>query len=199
MRFVERHTSWFGISSLVARNWPHLLDPELTPREARRIRAEFIVITLALIVTAAAMLLGTVLHARCPAGEPIYGCRAVDGDTLRCGQERVRLLGIDAPEMPGHCPRAPMRPRRPFHLEGAPRSQPRSPDVHRARGTGSLRSNTRDGRRTPRRSVVLATRRWRRNLQTLMGQWVSGRSRLQKSPLDTQGSYEGCGSKTRRR
>jgi len=82
-----------------------LLDPELTPREARRIRAEFIVITLALIVTAAAMLLGTVLHARCPAGEPIYGCRAVDGDTLRCGQERVRLLGIDAPEMPGHCRR----------------------------------------------------------------------------------------------
>lgn len=90
---------------MVARNWPHLLDPELTPREARRIRAEFIVITLALIVTAAAMLLGTVLHARCPAGEPIYGCRAVDGDTLRCGQERVRLLGIDAPEMPGHCRR----------------------------------------------------------------------------------------------
>lgn len=30
-------------------------------------------------------------------------CRAVDGDTLRCGRERVRLLGIDAPEMPGHC------------------------------------------------------------------------------------------------
>lgn len=28
---------------------------------------------------------------------------AVDGDTLRCGQERIRLIGIDAPEMPGHC------------------------------------------------------------------------------------------------
>lgn len=27
----------------------------------------------------------------------------VDGDTLRCGDERVRLKGIDAPEMPGHC------------------------------------------------------------------------------------------------
>jgi endonuclease YncB( thermonuclease family) len=26
----------------------------------------------------------------------------VDGDTLRCGQERVRLLGIDAPEK-GRC------------------------------------------------------------------------------------------------
>ena len=30
-------------------------------------------------------------------------CIAVDGDTLRCGSERVRLLGIDAPELPGHC------------------------------------------------------------------------------------------------
>jgi endonuclease YncB( thermonuclease family) len=30
---------------------------------------------------------------------------AVDGDTLRCGSERIRLLGIDAPELPGHCRR----------------------------------------------------------------------------------------------
>lgn len=30
--------------------------------------------------------------------------RAVDGDTLRCGAfGLVRLQGIDAPEMPGHC------------------------------------------------------------------------------------------------
>ena len=28
----------------------------------------------------------------------------VDGDTLRCGPDRLRLLGIDAPEM-GQCPR----------------------------------------------------------------------------------------------
>lgn len=29
---------------------------------------------------------------------------AVDGDTLRCaGLGRVRLLSIDAPELPGHC------------------------------------------------------------------------------------------------
>lgn len=28
----------------------------------------------------------------------------VDGDTLRCGDQRIRLLGIDAPEM-GACPR----------------------------------------------------------------------------------------------
>jgi endonuclease YncB( thermonuclease family) len=35
-----------------------------------------------------------------------FACRnpvIVDGDTLRCGEERVRLHGIDAPEMPGHC------------------------------------------------------------------------------------------------
>ncbi|WP_010545653.1 thermonuclease family protein [Sphingomonas elodea] len=30
---------------------------------------------------------------------------AIDGDTLRCGEERIRLLGIDAPELPGHCRR----------------------------------------------------------------------------------------------
>jgi endonuclease YncB( thermonuclease family) len=28
---------------------------------------------------------------------------AIDGDTIRCGREHIRLLGIDAPEMPGHC------------------------------------------------------------------------------------------------
>ena len=36
------------------------------------------------------------------AATSITGCKAVDGDTLRCGRERVRLLGIDAPEM-GRC------------------------------------------------------------------------------------------------
>lgn len=31
---------------------------------------------------------------------------AIDGDTLRCASgEHVRLLSIDAPEMPGHCRR----------------------------------------------------------------------------------------------
>lgn len=31
------------------------------------------------------------------------GPTVVDGDTLRCGATRIRLQGIDAPEMPGHC------------------------------------------------------------------------------------------------
>jgi len=26
-----------------------------------------------------------------------------DGDTFRCGKHRIRLAGIDTPEMPGHC------------------------------------------------------------------------------------------------
>ena len=30
---------------------------------------------------------------------------AVDGDTLRVGRERVRIIGLDTPEMRGQCPR----------------------------------------------------------------------------------------------
>lgn len=33
----------------------------------------------------------------------LSGCTAVDGDTLNCNGERIRLFGIDAPEF--HCPR----------------------------------------------------------------------------------------------
>lgn len=29
--------------------------------------------------------------------------RIIDGDTLACNGKRIRLAGIDAPEMPGHC------------------------------------------------------------------------------------------------
>lgn len=35
------------------------------------------------------------------AASTISGCVAVDGDTLRCGRERIRLLAVDAPEMGG--------------------------------------------------------------------------------------------------
>lgn len=35
--------------------------------------------------------------------ERAASCRTVDGDTLNCDGERIRLNGIDAPEMPGHC------------------------------------------------------------------------------------------------
>lgn len=30
-------------------------------------------------------------------------CRAVDGDTLHCGEDRVRIAGMDAPELRGRC------------------------------------------------------------------------------------------------
>lgn len=30
-------------------------------------------------------------------------CAAIDGDTLACGSERIRLQAIDAPERPGSC------------------------------------------------------------------------------------------------
>lgn len=29
--------------------------------------------------------------------------RVIDGDTFDCGGIRIRMQGIDAPEMPGHC------------------------------------------------------------------------------------------------
>lgn len=35
--------------------------------------------------------------------EYVRDCSVTDGDTVRCGDERIRLLGIDAPELPGHC------------------------------------------------------------------------------------------------
>ena len=35
--------------------------------------------------------------------QEVQNCVTVDGDTLRCGSLRIRLLGIDAPELPGHC------------------------------------------------------------------------------------------------
>lgn len=35
--------------------------------------------------------------------DTISGCQVTDGDTIRCNGERIRLLGIDAPELPGHC------------------------------------------------------------------------------------------------
>lgn len=40
--------------------------------------------------------------ARQPA-ERLTNCKATDGDTLRCGNLRLRLVGIDAAELPGHC------------------------------------------------------------------------------------------------
>ncbi len=65
--------------------------------------------TKTLSLLAAALLFGGVagfapgLFSSPSAAQEIAACKVVDGDTLRCGAERVRLLGIDAPELPGHC------------------------------------------------------------------------------------------------
>ena len=40
-----------------------------------------------------------------PVRHYVTGCTVTDGDTIRCGAERIRLLGIDAPELAGHCRR----------------------------------------------------------------------------------------------
>lgn len=33
----------------------------------------------------------------------VASCTVTDGDTIRCGDEKIRLLGIDTPEKPGAC------------------------------------------------------------------------------------------------
>lgn len=35
--------------------------------------------------------------------DTVSQCTVTDGDTIRCNGERIRLLGIDTPEIPGHC------------------------------------------------------------------------------------------------
>lgn len=77
-------------------------------RTARRIMTPVVVLVIA---AAVGLLVGVAPAINGPAAasapvvyaEPINGCEATDGDTLRCGSERVRLLAIDAPELPGHC------------------------------------------------------------------------------------------------
>lgn len=71
------------------------------PTQERRMFSRF---ALAWLVAAGiATSLFTALPGRTQATSTFSGCRVVDGDTLRCGDERIRLLGIDAPELPGHC------------------------------------------------------------------------------------------------
>ena len=54
----------------------------------------------------------TLLSLLCAACTPLpaavaieTSCTVTDGDTIRCGDERIRLLGIDAAEKAGHCRR----------------------------------------------------------------------------------------------
>lgn len=81
--------------------WPHPLDPK--PRSGRTTLAAWLVgLSLALMLAAS-----LVSCASAPAADfdrqPLSGCTVTDGDTIRCNGERIRLLGIDAPELEGHC------------------------------------------------------------------------------------------------
>ena len=71
-----------------------------TPLVTRHHRALFAVGAI-LAAASALMTSCTMPHGAGSAFAEAY--HAVDGDTLRCGGERIRLLGIDAPELPGHC------------------------------------------------------------------------------------------------
>jgi endonuclease YncB( thermonuclease family) len=58
------------------------------------------------IIAALSIGLGTLGSMPSGAQASTFSCRVssvTDGDTLRCGDRRVRLYGIDAPELPGHC------------------------------------------------------------------------------------------------
>lgn len=46
----------------------------------------------------------TVLVLGQPAAMGAEACTAVDGDTIQCGADRVRIMGLDAPEMQARCP-----------------------------------------------------------------------------------------------
>lgn len=78
--------------------------------KARREKRKRFVVP-ALVLTAAAILgglVGVLPSSIFPSLQPGYdqtvsGCAVTDGDTIRCNGERIRLLGIDTPELPGHC------------------------------------------------------------------------------------------------
>lgn len=63
------------------------------PRRPRRSRV-------AMILLAGATVVAAWLHWQ---PGPLQMCRAVDGDTIRCGEQRVRLVGLDAPELRARC------------------------------------------------------------------------------------------------
>lgn len=79
--------------------------------EFKRRRAERLPILISLALIASAVFGFTAYDAvfmsrAATAADQGFACapvRVTDGDTIRCGEKRVRLAGIDAPEMPGHC------------------------------------------------------------------------------------------------
>lgn len=78
--------------------------------KARREKRKRFVLPALVIATAAIVggFVGALPSFRLPILQPGYddtvkSCTVTDGDTIRCNGERIRLLGIDTPELPGHC------------------------------------------------------------------------------------------------
>lgn len=94
---------------------------------------------------------------------------AIDGDTLRCGEERIRLLGIDAPELPGHCQEErECVPGDPFASKKALESAVRGPAMIKRQGQDTYgRTLAGKGRRS--RSVMQADQERSRPLQAGLG------------------------------
>jgi len=80
----------------------------MTDRSTRHASA-ISTVSMAAMFAPIAMALAPISACAAPAPhQPAYesaatNCRVVDGDTLYCDGGRIRLLGIDAPELPGHC------------------------------------------------------------------------------------------------
>jgi micrococcal nuclease len=79
---------------------------------AKRRRARFRRATIPAAILGAAAMVGGIVGIMPPStlsvlkpgyDETVSGCTVTDGDTIRCNGERIRLLGIDTPELPGHC------------------------------------------------------------------------------------------------
>ena len=86
------------------------LKPRLRRHAARWSSTPVLVLSGAALIGAIVGVAPALLPSRAAAAggyaEPLSGCTVTDGDTIRCGDERIRLLAIDSPEMPGHCRRS---------------------------------------------------------------------------------------------
>jgi endonuclease YncB( thermonuclease family) len=88
---------------------PIQLGARYRAKARREKRKRFVVPALVIIVAAivggfVGMLPSSIFSSLQPGyDQTVSGCTVTDGDTIRCNGERIRLLGIDTPELPGHC------------------------------------------------------------------------------------------------
>ncbi|WP_257211643.1 thermonuclease family protein [Sphingobium sp. IP1] len=75
------------------------------PKRRRWTRVQSILVIIGLLLGAflGLKLIGETGFASEEASFQCGSVRVIDGDTFDCGSTRIRLSGIDAPELPGHC------------------------------------------------------------------------------------------------